>query len=175
MSSRNPIQGIQVVTNLQRAGFSPIVVVTGYESENIREMLRNTEVFFVHNEQHDEGMGSSIRKAFTSIHGWDAGIIVMGDMPFVPISTLQDIKNAYTVGGHSLVVPSFAGKSGQPVLFSAAYFDQLQACFGDVGARAILQKNGEQIHFVKVEHQAIFWDVDTPENVKLHQDRFKHE
>jgi molybdenum cofactor cytidylyltransferase len=164
-----------VIRTIKEAGFSPIVVVTGYGADQVRAMLHDMDVLFVHNEQYAEGMGSSIRKAFSSIYGWDAGMVVMGDMPFVSKQTLREIKEAYVLQGHSLVVPCISEKRGQPVLFSVEYFEQLLKCSGDTGARHILEKNREKIHLLEVKDQSIFWDVDTPENIIVHQERIRHE
>lgn len=167
--------GRHVVHKVQESGIYPIVVVTGHESEKIREMLDGLDVYFIHNDQYDEGMGSSIRKAFSSIHGWDAGMIMMGDMPFVRVRMLMSIKEAYLNHGHPLVVPLNNGNKGHPVLFSSSYFTELQSCGGDTGARGILKKNHDDIYFLKVDEESILWDVDTPEDLLNHQKRNKDE
>ena len=167
--------GRKVVESIFQAGFSPIVVVTGHDAESIRKMLCHASVSFVHNEQYLEGMGSSIRKAFLRVSGWDAGLIAMGDMPFVSVKMLQKIREAYTAGGHTLIAPGVAGRRGQPVLFDARYFDGLRRCAGDVGARGILKENRSSLHLIEVGNESIFWDVDTPDSMVVYRQQSEHE
>ena len=55
------------------------------------------------------------------------------------------------------------GKRGNPVLWSRAFFPELQDVTGDVGARGLLGAHGEGVVEVAVSDDAAFLDVDTPE------------
>jgi molybdenum cofactor cytidylyltransferase len=63
-----------------------------------------------------------------------------------------------------VVVPTFAGKRGNPVLWSRRFFPDLLALEGDVGARHLIGRFGEAVVEVPVEKGTLV-DVDTPETL----------
>jgi len=161
------------IQNISEAGYSPIIVVTGYEDKKIKDALREKDVFFMYNESFREGMGSSIQKAFEGICGWDGALIAMGDMPFVSVSVLQELRETFEGNSESIIAPVRRGKRGQPVIFSSRFFAELQSkCSGDVGARVIIKENQQFLHVVEVEHEGIFWDIDTGEDIQNMQREF---
>jgi molybdenum cofactor cytidylyltransferase len=65
--------------------------------------------------------------------------------------------------GALVVVPTFEGKRGNPVLWSRRFFTDLGAIEGDVGARHLIGRYGEAVVEVAVAGKAALVDVDTPE------------
>ena len=84
-------------------------------------------------------MGTSIAKAFCHIEDWDAALIVLGDMPFVSVATLKFLHEISIQHPNQIIVPSFNGRRGQPVIFPSRFFRKLKECTGDVGGKKILQ------------------------------------
>ena len=118
-------------------------------------------------------MGSSIQKAFEGICGWDGALIAMGDMPFVSVSVLQELRETFEENSESIIAPVCRGKRGQPIIFSARFFTELQSkCSGDVGAREVIKENQQFLCVVEVEHEGIFWDIDTGEDIQNMQREF---
>lgn len=45
---------------------------------------------------------------------------------------------------------------------------------GDAGARQVLKKLGEQVHYLSVQDEAVIFDIDTPEDFeKLITNKYK--
>ena len=65
--------------------------------------------------------------------------------------------------GALVVVPTVAGKRGNPVLWSRRFFPDLMAVEGDVGARHLIAQYAEALTEVPVDGDGAFIDVDTPE------------
>ena len=65
--------------------------------------------------------------------------------------------------GALVVVPTFEGKRGNPVLWSRRFFSDLMGIDGDVGARHLIGGYGEAVIEVPVEGKAALVDIDTPE------------
>jgi molybdenum cofactor cytidylyltransferase len=73
---------------------------------------------------------------------------------------------AYRHGeGARIVVPTFEGKRGNPVLWSRAFFDALREIQGDVGARHLIGENPDAVAEVEIG-PAVTLDLDTPEAVR---------
>ena len=92
-------------------------------------------------------------------------LVGLSDMPFVKSATLSLIKWVMDQGSYGIVRPSYGNKSGNPVAFSSAYYDELQSLEGDRGARDFLQQNSAKIHHLEVEDEGVCMDIDTQEDV----------
>lgn len=153
----------RTIQSVVSAGYESIVVVTGHDSDKLRTVLMNFDVQWTHNVRYNDGMGTSIAQAFGRIDSWDAALIVLGDMPFVSVATLQLLREISTQHPNQIIAPSFNGRRGQPVIFPVRFFNDLKECTGDLGGKRILQSHPESVKFVDVEDEAIHWDVDTAE------------
>lgn len=151
-----------------QGGYNPTVVVTGHDAEALREMLMDFDVQYIHNVKYTDGMGTSIAKAVQHIRDWDAALIVLGDMPFVSIQTLQELLQKSLENPNQIIAPTFNGRRGQPVIFPARFFDELKRCTGDVGGKRVLKANPDSVILLEVDDEGIHWDVDTMELLRLY-------
>jgi molybdenum cofactor cytidylyltransferase len=60
----------------------------------------------------------------------------------------------------------YGRKRGNPVLWGAAHFAELQQLSGDVGGKSLFHQHSEAICYVDVDSAAVNIDVDTPEGLK---------
>lgn len=151
------------VQSIASSGYSPIVVVTGHDDVQVRVLLKDLDVHFIHNPMYEEGMGTSIAEAFQYIVGWDSALIALGDMPFVSLNTLQTLRQQSIESPKEIIAPTFQGRRGQPVIFPSSFFGALKQCKGDVGGKFILRAHPETVKLVDVLDRGIHWDVDTAE------------
>lgn len=110
------------------------------------------------------GMAHSLGNAVHEVRDWDAALIFLGDMPFVPETAIRAVLGAYEAhkADQPLIVPVCHGKQGHPVVFDQAYFDEIEALKGDVGARSLLQEHEDKVIEVDVDDEGILKDIDTP-------------
>jgi molybdenum cofactor cytidylyltransferase len=94
----------------------------------------------------------------------DGAIVCLGDMPQVSATLIDRLIAAFEPArGALVVIPTIAGKRGNPVLWARRFFDDLRAVEGDVGARHLIAGYAEAVAEVAVEDAAALTDVDTPE------------
>ncbi len=143
----------------------PVIVVTGHEQQQVAACLGDIGVQIVHNPAFAEGMSTSLKAGVAMLPaGLDGVIVALGDMPAVTAAHFDRMIAAFEPKeGRSIVVPVHQGRRGNPVLWSSAYFTDIQALVGDVGARSILADNAESVVELDLNSSAIFVDVDTPE------------
>lgn len=143
----------------------PVVVVTGHEPERVQAALAGRAVRFVHNPDYAAGMSTSLRVGALALSAEADGLLIcLGDMPRIRPAELEAVIGAFDPDdGRSLVLPTYRGQRGHPVLISARYLPALAELSGDVGARAILKRHAESVCTVPVEHDGVLTDVDTPE------------
>jgi molybdenum cofactor cytidylyltransferase len=68
--------------------------------------------------------------------------------------------NAYRRSPAQIVIPSYQGTRGNPVLLHRSLFAEVATLEGDVGCRAIFSKHLEGIVNVEVEDMGVLLDID---------------
>jgi molybdenum cofactor cytidylyltransferase len=146
-----------------RAG--PVIVVTGHQRAEVEKVLAGLPVRFVHNPDFADGLGTSLRTGIAAVPAdVDGAIVSLGDMPQVDAALIDRLIGAFDPDRSALIVmPTFEGKRGNPVLWSRRFFPDLMAIEGDVGARYLIGRYGEAVVEVPVDGNAALVDVDTPE------------
>ena len=162
--SRRPLVRIAAEEALASRA-SPVIVVTGHQRDQVEAALAGLPVQFVHNPDFAQGLGTSLRAGVAAVPAdADGAIVCLGDMPQVDASLIDRLIAAFDPDRAALVVvPTFEGKRGNPVLWSRRFFPDLMAIEGDVGARFLIGRSPEAVIEVPVEGKATLVDIDTPE------------
>ncbi|PWB61557.1 MAG: 4-diphosphocytidyl-2C-methyl-D-erythritol kinase, partial [Bradyrhizobiaceae bacterium] len=143
----------------------PVIVVTGHHRERVEAALTGLAVTLVHNPDYAEGLSTSLKAGIGAVPASaDGAVICLGDMPHVSGPLIDRLLAAFDPErGTLVVVPTIAGKRGNPVVWSRRFFADLATVEGDVGARHLIGSYSEAVAEVPVEDTAAFVDVDTPE------------
>jgi molybdenum cofactor cytidylyltransferase len=113
-------------------------------------------------ERSAEGLAWSLKAGIASLPADAAGAFVfLGDMPRIPAGLTGDLAQALAAGALA-VAPTFEGRRGHPVLFSAEIFPRLLALDGDRGAAVVLADLGERLALVPAPDAGVLFDVDRP-------------
>jgi molybdenum cofactor cytidylyltransferase len=146
---------------------SPVIVVTGHERDRVEQALNGLPVRVVHNPDYAEGLGTSLKAGIAAVPvDADGAIVCLGDMPQVNAALIDKLIAAFDPArGALVVVPSIAGRRGNPVVWSRRFFPDLTAINGDIGARQLIGSYAEAVVEVPVEGDAALTDVDTPESL----------
>ena len=146
---------------------SPVIVVTGHERERVEAALKGLPVRLVHNPDYAEGLGTSLKAGIAAVPAEaDGAIVCLGDMPQVSSALIDKLVAAFDPErGALVVVPSIAGRRGNPVVWSRRFFHDLAQVQGDIGARYLIGSYAEAVVEVSVADDAALTDVDTPESL----------
>ena len=149
------------------SGASPIIVVTGHESELVRAALADAPVTFVHNPDYADGLSTSLRVGAKALPAdLDAALVCLGDMPDISSAHLSRLIAAFDADeGRTICVPTVNGKRGNPVLWGASYFAELQTLKGDTGAKHLIGLYSEAVCEVPMPDDGPLRDIDTPEEL----------
>ena len=63
-----------------------------------------------------------------------------------------------------IIVPTYKGQQGNPILFSKSIKEKIITIQGDVGAKKILESNKSKILNVKITNQSIRQDFNTKDD-----------
>lgn len=145
------------------------VVVVPPDGQAVRAALAGLPVRFAVNPRPQDGQGTSIAAGAAALPPWTAAALVaLGDQPTTPASVIPALLAARENHGKAIVVPSYRGTPGTPVLFSSACFAELAVLTGDAGARSVVGARPERVQIVEID-APMPADVDTPEDyARLH-------
>jgi len=161
------VGGVPMVRRVANAALASrciaVTVVTGFAAEEVQACLTGLDVDFAHNAEHLTGMASSLRCGLAGLPAdVDAVVVLLADMPCIHGGHIDRLIAAFDPQQANIVVPMKAGRRGNPILWPRAFFAEMQAVEGDVGARDVLRRHADRIEAVAFDDDAIFADVDTP-------------
>jgi molybdenum cofactor cytidylyltransferase len=139
-----------------------IVLVLGHAAGAVEKEISTKDIKIVRNDKYQQGMGTSLRAGVAAV-GPDAGaaLIVLADQPFVQAATLNKLIEHHQATNAQIVIPTFRGFRGNPVLLDRSIFPELQELSGDVGCRAIFGSHTENIRKLAVDDAGILLDIDS--------------
>ena len=146
----------QVLVNLPAALEKRVLVTTAGRPQVIRmAQAYGCEIVRIES----TGLGDSIAAGVTvcsQLGGW---LIVLGDMPFILPSSIEQV--VANIAQDAISVPVYEGQYGHPVGFGRSFGPGLMALTGDHGAKSLFAQ--ARVVEVKVEDPGVLWDVDVPE------------
>jgi len=150
---------------VSRSNVDDVVVVLGARADEIRQQVRFGRARVVINPDYALGMSTSIQAGLRSLPaGTDAAMIVLADQPFVKSQTLSLLSDEYRRTRPPVVIPTYNGFRGNPVIVDKALFPEIMAIRGDIGCRAIFGDHAEAIARVPVDDRGVVTDIDTMED-----------
>jgi len=152
------IRAVEAVPEIER-----IVVVLGARAEEIRAVVDFGCADVVVCEDWQTGQAASLRCGVAAVAAdADAVVLMLGDMPRITSQVIARFAGlAAEHGAHTRARGVFDGEPGHPVALGSAYFDDVMALQGDVGAREVLKRIGA--HPIECGHLCSGIDIDTPQ------------
>jgi molybdenum cofactor cytidylyltransferase len=157
----------RVVDNVLSSGARPVLVVLGHQAEAVEQILAGRPVRFVHAPDYAEGLSASLKAGIAAVPPESAAAVVcLGDMPLVTGRMIDRLLAAYDpTEGRRIVLPTFRGKQGNPMLWDRSFFPEILAITGDSGARFLAGKHLESVAEVEMADDAVLRDFDTTESL----------
>ncbi|MBL6750547.1 MAG: nucleotidyltransferase family protein [Nevskia sp.] len=160
------------------AGLAPVVAVTGNAAAQVEAALAGLPLRAVHNPDFAAGLASSVRTGVQALGGAagaaaDGAVFLLGDMPLLRAAHLLRLMQAFAdAPAPAICVPTYGGRRGNPVLWSAAYFPRLAELAGDRGARVLFEEYAAHLVEVPMPDDAVLVDIDTDAALEQVRARF---
>jgi molybdenum cofactor cytidylyltransferase len=157
----------RVVDNVLSSNARPILVVLGHQAEQIEHALGGRPVRFVHAQDYAEGLAASLKAGIAAVPPeCAAAIVCLGDMPLVTGRMIDRLMSMYDADeGRQIVLPTFRGKQGNPMLWDKRFFPEILQIIGDSGARFLVGKHAEVVVEAEMADDAVLRDFDTTESL----------
>lgn len=105
-----------------------------------------------------ESIRIGLRKAGTG--NTDGFLFSVADQPYLSDQTVKRILERFEKDPSKIVVPTAAGMKGNPVVFPAAYYEELCLLQGDSGGKQIIRRHPESVMTIEVDEIELR-DIDT--------------
>lgn len=154
-----------VISQAGRAdGLDEVIVVLGRAADEIRERVNFGNVKVVDNPVFGEGCASSYRAGISAINPASAAImIILGDQPGVEPEIINSVAETWRQGDGLIVLASYQGRKGHPMLFAKPLFDRLVRLHGDKAAWKIVDANPDLLREARFD-RPFPEDIDTRED-----------
>jgi molybdenum cofactor cytidylyltransferase len=153
----------RVVDNVLSSRARPILVVLGHMAAQVEQAVGGRPVRFVHAPDYADGLAASLRAGIAAVPpDCAAALVCLGDMPLVTGRMMDRLLSAYDPDeGRLIVLPTFRGKQGNPMLWDRRFFPEILDLTGDSGARFLLGRHMEQVAEIEMGDDAVLRDFDT--------------
>lgn len=157
-----------IVDVLNSARVLDIVIVLGSEVDDLKKHLGWFGGKVVLNERWQEGQLSSLVVGLDGLDSEDVlgAMICPIDHPVITQSLVVDLLQEFWTSKKKIIIPTFRGKRGHPVIFERSLFDEIRTAPMDVGARAVVHHHADDIAEVSSEEEGVIVNIDTPEDYK---------
>ncbi len=146
------------------AGLDEIVVVLGRAADEIRSQTDFGNAKVVENPVFTEGCASSYRAGIGALDSRsDAVMILLGDQPGISPYIIDRMAEACRESEGEIMLASYQGRKGHPMLFAKSLFDKLIALHGDKAAWKIVDAN------LKIVREVAF-DLPFPQDIDTAED-----
>ena len=156
-----------VISQAERArSLGEVIVVLGRAADEIRERVEFGNAKVVDNPVFTEGCSSSYRAGIGAIDPRaDAVIIILGDQPGVTPEIIDGVAERWREGEKQIVLASYQGRLGHPMLFAKPMFDKLIGLHGDKAAWKLVDANPDLLSEARFD-RPFPEDIDTVEDFK---------
>lgn len=163
-----PYQGRPFLEHLLQITRHPKIgvrrVVLGAHAEAIAKAVPLLADELVINEEWEKGQLRSIHAALRSLPPHTDGMLLcLIDHPLISASLVNELIEAFYESGGKIILPSYQGRRGHPVIFPAKLYDELLNAPQDQGARAVVWAHPTEISEMATAEEGCLLNLNDPE------------
>jgi molybdenum cofactor cytidylyltransferase len=161
----------RIVGAFKESGLERILVVLGFDAEEMRRRIERLPVEILVNENYRQGQLSSLKAAVRRAQedqDCQAILVHLVDHPYLSPAVVRRMIDGYAASKSPVVVPKHRGKRGHPVLFDRSLFGELLAAPPDQGAKAVVDAHRGETLEIDTGDIGVTIDIDTPDDYRRH-------
>ena len=159
----------RVIHSLRGGGCARVLVSLPTASGPVAAKARGAGAVVVENPCPEEGPIGSLRAALRVVEPEVVGVAFCPvDHPLIRVETVGALVREFGDTERPVVVPTFKGKRGHPVLFRRSLFDELLDTELPEGARTVVHNHLDDIAEVPVEDEGTVADIDDLSDYRRH-------
>ena len=139
-------------------------VVLGPDGDTISQQVALAPEEIVLNREWERGQLSSIHAALRSLPAGTEGMLLCPvDHPLVSATLVNNLIVTFLETRTPVVLPTFEGRRGHPVIFSAAVYDELLRAPLETGARAVVWAHKNELQEVSTTEEGCVLNLNDPD------------
>ena len=139
-------------------------VVLGPDAEAISQQVTLAPDEVVLNKDWEQGQLSSIQAALRSLPAGSRGMLLCPvDHPLVSATLVNNLIVTFLEARAPVVLPTFEGRRGHPVIFSAAVYGELMRAPLETGARAVVWAHKNDLQEVSTTEEGCVLNLNDPD------------
>lgn len=132
-----------------------VVVVLGANADEVRKQASLGNLRTVVNPATGQGCSASYRVGIGACDpAIEAIVVLLGDQPAVQPEIVDQVVSAWRANGGKIVLASYGGKRGHPMLFSRELFPQMMELHGDKAVWKMVDQHPEWVVEVAIDSPA---------------------
>ena len=162
----------KTLNNIIQSDIYKLYVIIGSKRKEFENLLKKLNVSYIYNIKYKEGISSSIISGVNQIKDNSEGVMIcLADMPKISKKIynklLDEFSNIYSNDQPCIILPTFKGKSGNPVILSKHFFENIFKLKGDKGAKILIEKNNKFVKKIDICNKSILEDIDNLRTYKI--------
>jgi molybdenum cofactor cytidylyltransferase len=159
---------VRILQALEALEVKTRVMVLGPDAPRIQPVLAGHDCMIAENPEPETGPIESLRLALRALQPLQPSAVLVWpvDLPHVRVATVERLLEAQRRGRAAVVVPTFGGRRGHPVIWGSKLFADLlnSPAATKEGAKAVLHAHERDLETVAVDDPAVVDQVNTPED-----------
>ena len=141
-----------------------VVVVKGYQAEEIENALEGSGAETRFNADFEQGQPTSVACGLRAANGSEDILIGLGDQPQLTADDIRSLLAAHAAAdGSRISIPAVDQQRGNPILVPANLRARLLADPRSPGCKKFTRSHPEHVQFHQLASAGFYMDVDTPE------------
>lgn len=164
-----------IIDNLSAFKPEQIIVILNPQNKILIDQINSSKLTICINDQPQLGQFSSLKIAIENINNKNLPFLMcLADHPFVKKETYKKILDASQNKTEYVIIPSFEGRKGHPVLFSSNFINNIKSADNSITTKDIINDKKEKVMILNVYDSGILMDTDTPEDFQKFKDVLKN-
>jgi molybdenum cofactor cytidylyltransferase len=140
-------------------------VVLGAHADEIRRQVSLNPECIVINHEWQKGQLASIQVALGSlpVGATDGMLLCPVDHPMISPALVDQLIRTFYESGKLIVIPTYQGKRGHPVIFSSRLYGALLTAPHEIGARAVVWAHANNVAEMPTEEESVILNLNDPE------------
>lgn len=143
-------------------------VVLGANADKILRRVPLKPEWVIENLHWKDGQLSSVQAALRSLPAGetDGIILFLVDHPLITEGVVEQLVTAFYSAKALVVIPTFRGKRGHPVIFSSRLYAELLAAPPETGARAVVWAHKADLLEVETNEEGVVFNLNDPTSLR---------
>ncbi len=151
----------QVLETLLQTDLAEVVVVLGHRAAEIQAVVDPWPVGLLVNANYRDGMTTSVQVALRQIVPIpDAYLLALVDQPQIGPGPIRRLLTAFAQTSKGILIPTYQGKRGHPILLASRYRETVLALGHDQGLNVVTRGHPEDTLEVPVDSDDVLHDMD---------------